>query len=95
MSPLRLIVLSVFLIVLAGTRASEAVAFRWASDGDVNSMDPYARSETFLLTFLQNVYDPLVRRDAALKVEPALATKWERPSPKIWRFHLRPNCTLP
>ena len=69
----------------------QAASFRWASDGDANSMDPYTRSETFLLTFTQNFYDPLVRRNRQLKVEPALAESWEQPDPTTWRFHLRRN----
>ena len=72
----------------AASRA-DAATFRWANDGDANSMDPYTRSETFLLTFTQNIYEPLVRRNRKLKVEPALAQSWEQPSPTIWRFHLR------
>ena len=68
---------------------SQAATFRWANDGDANSMDPYTRSETFLLTFTQNIYDPLVRRDRQLKVEPALAESWEQPDDHTWRFHLR------
>ena len=70
---------------------ADAATFKWANDGDANSMDPYTRSETFLLTFTQNMYDPLVRRGRNLKVEPALAQSWENPSPTIWRFHLRPG----
>ncbi len=68
---------------------ADAATFRWANDGDANSMDPYTRNETFLLTFTQNIYDPLVRRDKNLKVEPALAERWEQPTPDTWRFHLR------
>ena len=75
-------------IMLCG-RHGQAATFRWANDGDANSMDPYARSETFLLTFTQNIYDPLVRRDRDLKIEPALAESWEQPNPRTWRFHLR------
>ncbi len=71
-----------------------AKTFRWANDGDANSMDPYTRTETFLLTFTQNFYDPLVRRDKNLKVEPALATGWEQPNDTTWRFHLRPGVTF-
>jgi len=78
--------------LLASTALSaQANNFRWANDGDVNSMDPYARQETFLLSFNANIYEPLVRRDRELKVEPALAARWEQPSPTLWRFHLRPN----
>ncbi len=68
---------------------ASAATFRWANDGDANSMDPYTRSETFLLTFTQNFYDPLVRRDKNLKVEAALAESWEQPNDTTWRFHLR------
>ena len=77
--------------LLAGLLATplHAATFRWANDGDANSMDPYVRNETFLLTFTQNIYDPLVRRDRDLKVEPALAESWEQPDATTWRFHLR------
>ncbi len=68
--------------------------FRWANDGDVNSMDPYARNETFLLSFNGNIYEPLVRRDRQLRVQAALAERWEQPSPTVWRFHLRRNVTF-
>ncbi len=71
------------------TVGASAATFRWANDGDANSMDPYTRSETFLLTFTQSFYDPLVRRDAKLAVEPALAESWEQPDATTWRFHLR------
>ena len=80
-----------FLFVASVAAPSHAATFRWANDGDANSMDPYTRSETFLLTFAQNFYDPLVRRDRNLKVEPALAESWEQPNPTTWRFHLRHN----
>ena len=79
------------MVALLGSAPGRAASFRFANDGDANSMDPYTRSETFLLTFTQNFYDPLVRRDKNLKVEAALATSWEQPSPTVWRFHLRPG----
>ncbi|WP_165585270.1 ABC transporter substrate-binding protein [Roseococcus sp. SYP-B2431] len=68
---------------------SQAATFRWANDGDVNSMDPYTRSETFLLTFNSNIYEPLIRRNPALRLEPALAERWEQTDPLTWTFHLR------
>ncbi|HEX6979247.1 MAG TPA: ABC transporter substrate-binding protein [Alphaproteobacteria bacterium] len=78
-------------VTLAMSATAEAKTFRWANDGDVNSMDPYARNETFLLSFLGNIYEPLARRDENLKVEPALAVSWSNPNPETWRFKLRPN----
>ncbi len=85
----KLIVAASILVGLSFGVSASAATFKWANDGDANSMDPYTRSETFLLTFTQNIYDPLVRRDRNLKVEPALAESWTTPSPTTWRFKLR------
>jgi len=75
--------------IAACVAGASAKTFRWANDGDVNSMDPYARNETFLLTFDLNMYEPLVRRNAKLAVEPGLATEWTNTNPTTWRFKLR------
>jgi peptide/nickel transport system substrate-binding protein len=76
--------------VVALTAASaEAKIFRWANDGDSNSMDPYAREETFLLSFDQNFYEPLIRRSRTMALEPGLGTDWAQTDPTTWRFHLR------
>jgi len=76
--------------LLCGTAFSaSAQTLRWANDGDVNSMDPYTRNETLLLAFNSHIYEPLVRRDRNMEPEPALAERWEQPSPTLWRFHLR------
>ncbi len=73
------------------TLAAQAATFRWANDGDVGAMDPYTRNETVQLSFLANIYEPLVRRGRDMRLEPALATAEERISPTVWRFHLRPG----
>ncbi|HEX2941631.1 MAG TPA: ABC transporter substrate-binding protein, partial [Rhodopila sp.] len=54
-------------------------------------MDPATRQETVQLSFLSNIYEPLVRRNRTLALEPALAVSWEQTSPTVWRFHLRPG----
>jgi peptide/nickel transport system substrate-binding protein len=87
----RTILLAACAMALVAAMPASAKTFRWANDGDVNSMDPYARNETFLLSFNANIYEPLVRRDKNLKVEPALATEWSQPAPDTWRFKLRRN----
>jgi hypothetical protein len=69
--------------------AADAKTFRWANDGDANSMDPYARQETFLLAFDHSMYEPLVRRNREMRLEPGLATEWTQAAPTVWRFKLR------
>jgi peptide/nickel transport system substrate-binding protein len=86
---MKKMLLAGLLAVCANLSPLEAKPFRWANDGDVNSMDPYARNETFLLTFVLNIYEPLVRRDTSLKLEPSLATEWRQTAPTVWRFTLR------
>jgi peptide/nickel transport system substrate-binding protein len=68
---------------------AQANNFRWAADTDPGSMDPYSRRVTATTSFLSNVYEPLVRRDRQLKLEPALATAWRTTTPDTWRFELR------
>ncbi|MGE0736131.1 MAG: ABC transporter substrate-binding protein [Alphaproteobacteria bacterium] len=75
----------------AGMAPVEAKTFKWANDGDIGSMDPHHRNETFSLGLLENVYEPLARRDKNLKLEPALATEWKQVSPLLWRILLRQN----
>ena len=58
----RLLLATTVALGLGGAAVAQANTFRWANDGDVNSMDPYARQETFLLSFNANIYEPLVRR---------------------------------
>jgi peptide/nickel transport system substrate-binding protein len=86
---LRRLLLATTLAFGVATAAAQANTFRWANDGDVNSLDPYTRQETFLLTFNANIYEPLIRRDRNLGLEPALATSWEQVNPTTWRFKLR------
>src|ERR1700724_3092158 len=70
---------------------ARAKTFRWAHDADVDSLDPYVRQEVFLLSFDSNIYEPLVRRDRKLRLEPALATRWSQPAGDVSRFPLRPG----
>ena len=75
--------------LLAGS--ADAAVFKWANNGDIRAMDPYTLNETVQNSLLSNIYEPLVRRNKKLEVEPALAVKWEQTSPVLWTFHLRPG----
>ncbi|MFN9775097.1 MAG: ABC transporter substrate-binding protein [Burkholderiales bacterium] len=78
--------------VLAAALSAAAVqgkTLRTADPGDAVSMDPHSVNETTQLGFTGNVYEPLVTRDAQLKLAPSLATAWKQVSPTVWRFELR------
>ena len=89
MPRIRFLCLSLMLALLACE--AQAKTFRYAYRVDPASLDPHALAETFTLSWLGQVYEPLVGRGKNLELVPALAVKWEQPDPKIWRMYLRPN----
>jgi peptide/nickel transport system substrate-binding protein len=78
--------------IIAGTfLAPEASAktLRFAFQGELKAVDPYAINESFSLSVNGAVYEGLIRRGQDMKIEPCLATSWETLDPLHWRFHLR------
>src|SRR5205814_2508093 len=68
---------------------SAAATLRVADLGDITSMDPHSFNETLQLSFTGSIYEPLVGRGKDMALVPALATKWTKTSPTVWRFDLR------
>ncbi len=68
---------------------SAATTLRVADVGDITSMDPHSFNETLQLSFTGSIYEPLVGRGKDMALVPALATKWTKTSPTVWRFDLR------
>lgn len=66
-----------------------AQTLRWSAAGDIVSYDPNAQVDSFTQSVQHMVFDPLVRRNKDLALEPALATSWEMVEPTRWRFKLR------
>jgi peptide/nickel transport system substrate-binding protein len=72
------------------TSTALAETFRWASTTDPQTMDPHAVNAAPVTSFLNNVYEGLVRRDKDMSIEASLAESWEPlPDEDGWRFHLR------
>lgn len=76
------------LLALSAVPAS-AKTFKFAFQGDAQSLDPHGLNETFTLGMLGNVYEGLTRYDGDIQLVPALATSWENISATKWRFKLR------
>lgn len=62
---------------------------RWASQGDILTLDPHAQNEGLTIAASSYVYEPLVQYDQEFSLVPALATEWEQLKPTVWRFKLR------
>jgi len=71
--------------------AADARAVKWARAADALTLDPHGQNEGPTITFNGQVYDPLIARDNANKLVPALALSWKLVDPTTWEFKLRPN----
>ncbi len=70
---------------------SSAQTLRWASQGDIQTLDPHSQNELLTNSVNGQVYETLLRRDKFLKLESGLATDWNQVTPTLWRMKLRPN----
>jgi len=85
----RLLVIAFALASAIGASDGPTKTLRFAFQGGLNSLDPYALNETFTQGILANVMEGLIKRDQDLKIVPGLAERWETLDPTHWRFHLR------
>ncbi len=58
-------------------------------DADPVSLDPHVQLSGGMLHYSHLVFDPLVRWNKQMEIEPRLATSWERIDPLTLRMHLR------
>ena len=58
--------------------SEHAQTLRWASQGDVQTMDPDARNESLTNSLNSQVYEYLTGRDKELNIVPLLATEWQQ-----------------
>jgi len=86
---LRLLVVTFAVLCGIGASDGPTKTLRFAAQGGLNSLDPYALNETFSQGTLANVMEGLIKRDENLKIVPGLAERWEQLDAKHWRFHLR------
>ena len=73
---------------LVATSAQAETVLRWTSQGDALTMDPMGQNEGPTSTMARQIYNPLIERDADMKLEPSLAVSWT-PNGNVWEFKLR------
>jgi peptide/nickel transport system substrate-binding protein len=74
------------MLFLTSSSPVQAKTFKWAFQGDFQTLDPHSLNETFQLGFIGNIYEGLIRNGADLKILPALAEKWEVAEPDPLAF---------
>src|SRR5258707_7506681 len=84
----------VALVLAAAFSAADARPFRWASEGDPQTMDPHSQNELLTNSINGQMYETLVNRGKKLDIVPALATEWQQIDALTWRFKLREGVQL-
>ena len=86
--PVQILAALAALSLPLAAHAQEKV-LRWGNNGEISTMDPHGAFSTANASLLFNIYEPLIRHDRNLKLEPALATAWQIVAPDLWRFTIR------
>ena len=82
-------------VAMLAATATMADTFRYATTTDPQTLDPHAVNSAPVLSFLNNVYEGLVRRGRGMAIEPSLATAWAPlEGENGWRFSLREGVTF-
>jgi peptide/nickel transport system substrate-binding protein len=80
----------IFGLALSLMSLASAQVLRVSGAGDLSGLDPHSRNEAFSNRFLRQINEPLLARDANLKLIPGLALSWSNPSQTLWKVKLRP-----
>ncbi len=75
-------------LAVASTGAT-AQHLRFAGAQDIVTLDPHQRNDAFTNRILQQIYEPLITRNAALELTPALALRWKNVNATTWQVDLR------
>ncbi len=81
----------VIAVLLGWVMLAQAQTLRFASQGDLQTLDPHSQNESMTNMLNSEVYEFLIGRDKELKLVPQLALGWTQVSPLLWRFKLRPG----
>lgn len=73
-----------------------AETLRWARAAEALTLDPHSQNEGPTTTMMHQIYEPLIIRNMAGEMEPALATAWapSNDDPNVWRFDIREGVTF-
>jgi peptide/nickel transport system substrate-binding protein len=81
------LILAFLLALMVG--AAQAKPFRWASQGDPQTIDPHSQNELLTNAINGQMYETLVNRGPKLEIVPVLATQWKQVDALTWRFVVR------
>src|SRR6185503_9565040 len=83
--------LAILLALLSAVPAAAQSQLTIAQPAEATTMDPGRSTQVLTVNYFVNLYDTLTRWDAALKLQPGLATAWRNVNETTWEFTLRPG----
>jgi peptide/nickel transport system substrate-binding protein len=83
--------LTVLLALVTVVPAAAQSQITIAQPAEATTMDPGRSTQVLTVNYFVNLYDTLTRWDAALKLQPGLATSWKNVNETTWEFTLRPG----
>ncbi len=87
---MRLLASVVLLLTVPAFAAhAQPVQITIAQPAEATTMDPGRSTQVLTVNYFYNLYDSLTRWDAALKLQPGLATSWKSLNDTTWEFTLR------
>ena len=79
------------LLLLAAPVAAQPTQLTIVQPAEATTMDPGRSTQVLTVNYFYNLYDSLTRWDAALQLQPGLATSWKAVNDTTWEFTLRPG----
>ncbi len=79
------------LLLLAAPVAAQPTQITIVQPAEATTMDPGRSTQVLTVNYFYNLYDSLTRWDAALQLQPGLATSWRAVNDTTWEFTLRPG----
>ncbi|HEY4911351.1 MAG TPA: ABC transporter substrate-binding protein [Methylomirabilota bacterium] len=78
-------------LVVTSLAAAQPAQVAISQPAEATTMDPGRSTQVLTVNYFVNIYDTLTRWDAALQLQPGLATAWKIVNDTTWEFTLRPN----
>ena len=83
--------IAAFATLLMAVTAAHATDITIGRATEQNALDPLFSDLGNDVSTAENMFDSLIRFDAKLQIQPALAVSWTLTDPLTWEIELRPN----
>ena len=91
---LRIALAILLACAMACARRRDSPPLSVVQTNDITTLDPNREFEVVNDIVAMNIFDPMLRFDRHMTLQPSLAVRWENPNDRTWRLHLRSGVTF-